>query len=172
MWWRGCILLVLLFCGARTARAQKPFEEVRPILMQHCVKCHGGEKIKGEFDLTTREGLLHPGSEGVVVVAGKAGESRLLKLIRHEEEPHMPQKAQKLSDAQIAVITKWIEAGAPYSEPLIAKSKVARGKPTVSEEDRQWWAFRPLGGHGRDARATVDAFVLEKLKEKGLAMNP
>src|SRR5688572_18457942 len=106
MVWRRCIFLVPLIFGARVALADKLFEEVRPILMTHCVKCHGGEKVKGEFDLTTREGLLHPGSEGVLVVPGKVRESRLLKLIRHEEEPHMPQKAEKLSDAQIGVIAK------------------------------------------------------------------
>src|SRR6266513_576828 len=87
MWWRGCIF-VLLLCGV--ARAEKSFEEARAILVENCVKCHGGEKTKGEFDLTSREGLLHPGSEGMNVVAGKSAESRVMKMIRHAEEPHMP----------------------------------------------------------------------------------
>src|SRR4051812_6539759 len=82
---RGCILVVLLLCGV--ARAEKSFEEARAILVENCLKCHGGEKTKGEFDLTSREGLLHLGSEGVNVVAGKSAESRLMKLIRHAEEP-------------------------------------------------------------------------------------
>ncbi|HEV8292174.1 MAG TPA: DUF1549 domain-containing protein, partial [Tepidisphaeraceae bacterium] len=170
MGWRKCILLVLLLCGV--AQGEKSFDEVKAILVENCVKCHGGEKTKGEFDLTSREGLLHPGSEGVNVVAGKAGESRLIKLIRHAEEPHMPNKGAKLSDEQIAKIAKWIDAGAPYDAPLIAKGGAAKGHAVVTEEDRQWWAFRPIQNHGREARATVDAFVNENLKEQGLAMNP
>src|SRR3954463_7022811 len=67
--------------------------EAREILVQHCVKCHGGEKTKGEFDLTTREGLLHPGHEGVNVVPGDARASRLMKMVRHEDDPPMPAKA-------------------------------------------------------------------------------
>ena len=47
-------------------------------LKQHCVKCHGGEKTRGEFDLTTREALLKGGSEGAAILPGNAKASRLL----------------------------------------------------------------------------------------------
>jgi cytochrome c553 len=168
---RRFILAVLLLCGV--AWGDSSFQEVKAILVENCVKCHGGEKTKGEFDLTSREGLLHPGSEGTNVVAGKAGESRLMKLIRHADEPHMPQKSEKLSEEQIGKIAKWIDAGAPYDAPLIAKEAKPKGHAVVTEEDRNWWAFRPIQEHGRDARGTtIDSFVLEKLKEKGLEMNP
>jgi mono/diheme cytochrome c family protein len=43
-------------------------KQVRPILIDNCVKCHGGEKIKGGLDLTTREGLLKGGEDGLVVI--------------------------------------------------------------------------------------------------------
>ena len=129
----------------------------------------GGRKTKGEFDLTSREGLLHPGSEGVNVVAGKGTDSRLMKLIRHLDEPHMPQKGEKLTDAQIAKIAAWIDAGAPYDAPLIAKDAKAKGHAVVSEEDRQWWAFRPIR---EEREGTIDQFIIEKLKEKGLSLNP
>src|SRR5262249_57424319 len=52
------------------ARGQELFaKHVRGILTQHCVKCHGGEKLKGDFDLTTRESLLkgNGGDEPLVV---------------------------------------------------------------------------------------------------------
>src|ERR1044072_8354003 len=63
-------------------------KEVRPLLQQHCVKCHGGEKVKNDFDLATREGLLRGGKEGPAIKAFDASHSRLIKLIRHEEERH------------------------------------------------------------------------------------
>jgi mono/diheme cytochrome c family protein len=77
-------------------------KEVGPLLREHCVKCHGGEKTKGDFDLATREGLLHGGKEGVAVKPFDAKESWMMKLIRHEEDPEMPSKKQKLPDEVIA----------------------------------------------------------------------
>ena len=64
--------------------------DVRAVLKAHCVKCHGGDKTRSEFDLTTRAGLLKGGEEGVAVVSGKGKASRLYKLIAHLEKPHMP----------------------------------------------------------------------------------
>src|SRR5262249_31010828 len=69
---------------------------VRPLLTQHCVNCHGGEKTKGALDLTTREALLEGGAEGPAIIPGNAKGSRLYKLIKHLESPHMPYKAAKL----------------------------------------------------------------------------
>src|SRR4051812_19021865 len=108
------------FLARHAARAAAPQGEalfssdVRPLLTQHCLKCHGGEKTKGEFDMVTREGLLHPGKAGPNVVPGDSRKSRLMTLIRHEDDPTMPAKAEKLPDADIAKIAAWIDAGAPY----------------------------------------------------------
>ena len=59
-------------------------------LKQRCVKCHGGEKVRGELDITTRNLLLKGGSEGPAIIPGSAKASRLFKLISHAEKPHMP----------------------------------------------------------------------------------
>src|SRR3954469_917012 len=127
----GCVVLITLVgavLGAeQTGKSQSSVPaglnaEVREILNQHCVKCHGGEKTKGSFDLTTREGLLHPGDEGPNVVPGNADASRLMKLVRHEGDPAMPAKADKLPDDVIAKLAAWIDAGATYDKPLIEKA--------------------------------------------------
>ena len=152
---------------------------IRPLLTQHCLKCHGGEKTKGEFDLSTREGLLHPGAEGPNVVPGDSKKSRLMKLIRHEEDPGMPSKAEPLPAEAIAKIAAWIDAGAAYDKPLIEKGGVKRGHATVNEEDRKFWSFQPLpagvtppsvknAGWGRTA---IDRFILARLEEKNLVPN-
>ncbi len=82
--------------AARMGRGLEIFNAgVGKLLTEHCVKCHGGEKgTKGDFDLTTREGLLAGGETGAAVVVGKSGESLLMKTIRHEDkELAMPKKA-------------------------------------------------------------------------------
>src|SRR5258706_7121050 len=162
--------------GARTGLF---VSDVRPLLIQHCLKCHGGEKTKGEFDLTTREGLLHPGAEGPNVVPGNSKGSRLMKLIRHEDDPGMPSKAEPVPPEAIAKIAAWIDAGAPYDKPLIEKGGAKRGHPTVTEEDRKFWSFQPLAGNiaappvKNEAwcRTPVDRFILTRLEEKRMAPN-
>ncbi|MCH2608396.1 MAG: hypothetical protein MKZ92_07665, partial [Pedosphaera sp.] len=84
----------------KMARGLKLFKTgVGQMLKQHCVKCHGGEKTRGDFDLTTREALLKGGSEGTAIVPGNANASRLLELVSLAEKPFMTAKAEKLPPA-------------------------------------------------------------------------
>ncbi len=150
------------------------FEEVGGLLNEHCVKCHGGEKTKSDFDLTTREGLLAGGAEGVAVVPFDAGASLMMKMMRHEEEPSMPDKKPKLPDEVIDRIAAWIDLGAPYEAPLIAGKTPPRDKSKVSAEDRKWWSFLPLSHPAVPAGAPhpIDAFLLAKAADRKLALNP
>ncbi len=129
----------------RMARGLEMFQkDVSGLLKEHCLKCHGGEKTKGEFDLSTREDLLKGGKEGAALVPFNSKASPMVKLLRHDDEPHMPDKADKLPEAVITKIAAWIDNGAPYAEPLIAGRKPKRDASVVTVEDRQWWAFQPL----------------------------
>ena len=87
---------------------------VKATLKEHCVKCHGGERIESEFDLTDRDRLLKGGALGAAVVPGKSAESLLYQVVAHSEEPHLPHEADKLPDAAIAQIAAWIDLGAPF----------------------------------------------------------
>src|SRR5437016_4571331 len=74
--------------AARMGKGMELFRGgVRALLIENCVKCHGGEKTKADFDLATREGLLKGGKEGVAIVPFNAAESWLMKLVRHEDDP-------------------------------------------------------------------------------------
>ncbi len=151
--------------------------DVRALLKQHCVKCHGGDKIRGDLDLTTRAGLLKGGEEGPSVIPGKAGESFLMTVLRHEEEPFMPAKADKLSPDALKKIADWINLGAPYDQPLVKQSIAGKGMQ-VTDDDRNFWAFAPL----KAVKAPVvqqknwpandiDRFVLRKLESAKLQPN-
>lgn len=149
-------------------------KDVRPLLTEHCLNCHGGKKTKGDFDLATREGLLKGGTEGVGVVPFDVKASGLLKLVRHEVEPNMPDDKPKLPDDAIAKITEWIENGAPYDKPLIEGKKPARDRAVVTAEDKQWWAFQPLAKVTPPAGMAhpVDAFLSASAAKKGLKFAP
>jgi mono/diheme cytochrome c family protein len=163
------------------ARSQELFtRQVRKLFLDKCLKCHGGDKTKGELDLATREGLLKGGSHGPAVVVGKGKGSRLYKMIAHEEDPPMPANAPKLSDEQIASVAAWIDLGAAYDKPLIEKAAATAKKAlTVTDEDRLFWSFQPLRPVTpppmKDeawVRTFIDRFVLARLEEKGIAPNP
>ncbi len=186
------VLLVLLGWSASLLAAPKVSEkhaaqmakglalfksDVRMLLKQHCVKCHGGDKIRGDLDLTTRAGLLKGGEEGPSVIPGKAGESFLMTVLRHEEEPFMPAKADKLSPDALKKIADWINLGAPYDQPLVKQSIAGKGMQ-VTDDDRNFWAFAPL----KAVKAPVvqqknwpandiDRFVLRKLESAKLQPN-
>lgn len=179
-----CCFCVVLASGAddlpadhaeRMTRGLELFQtQVKAILVENCVNCHGGEKTKGELSMVTREGLIKGGVDGVVIVPFNGAKSRLLKLVRHEEEPNMPDKKPKLSDDKIEALAKWIEDGAPYEGALIEGATVAKGKGTISEDDRKWWAFQPLKQTAvpkAPYENPVDRFIHAKAAEKGISIS-
>ena len=89
---------------------------VKPIFDANCGRCHEGTNRRGGLNMDTREGMLKGGHDGSVLVPGDPAKSLLVRLIRHEgpaDDPMpMPPKRPKLSDDDIAVVEKWVKAGA------------------------------------------------------------
>ena len=175
----------------RLTRGLEVFQkQVRPLLTEHCVKCHGGEKTRSEFDLTTREGLLKGGAEGPAVSLYDARSSRLYQLVTHAKDPHMPSKADKLPATAVAQIAAWIDDGAPYDQPLIVgKAVVKKDRSAISASDRQWWAFQPLNSGSVTGRSvnsqsrrsrtdslvtgpSIDSLILARGESKQPKLNP
>ncbi|MCA9178103.1 MAG: DUF1549 domain-containing protein, partial [Planctomycetales bacterium] len=165
--------------AARMQQSARLFKEtVGPLLTKHCLQCHGGKWTKGDFSLATRELLLDSG-----MVAETSKDSHLLVLLRHEEEPAMPQNAPKLGDKELAAIARWIDLGAAYDRPLAKPTSAAKGPLQVTAADREHWSFRPLkpvptpttSSDSSDAsdwaRTPVDRFVLAQLQARELKPN-
>jgi cytochrome c len=119
----GVVALALISFGLVSIGAQEDAgrpefytAKVRPILTANCGSCHMGMAHKGDLSLQTRESTLKGGQDGAVIVPGDPANSLLVKLIRHEGPPDdpmpMPMNKPRLSDAEIAIITAWIKAGA------------------------------------------------------------
>ena len=168
--------------AAKMAKGLELFKtSVKPILMEQCVRCHGGKKTESEFDLTDRESLLKGGLHGAVIVVGKSKDSLLMKAIRHARDPFMPRGADKLSDQAIAQIAAWIDLGAPYDDPLVAKGerkKTTWTQRVLEPEAKKWWAFEPLKKSPPPAvkneawaKSPIDRFILAKLETAGITPN-
>ncbi len=166
-----------------TAEQVRFFEaQVRPVLVENCVKCHGPEKPKAHLRLDSRAAILTGGDTGPAVVPGKAEESLLITAISHTDDVlKMPPK-QKLDAARIAALTQWVKIGVPWpgsakdaSEPAPAR----KGEYQITAKDRAHWAFRPIvrpavpGSSDRAwAAKPIDAFIREGLDARGLQPNP
>ena len=144
-----CVSLVLGLAsslGAQTAGQLEFFEtRIRPVLVQHCYKCHSseaskGDKLKGGLLVDSRQGLLEGGESGPVVVPGNVEESLLISALRYEDF-EMPPKG-KLPDPVIADFEKWIADGA--ADPRRATSDVARPDSIDIEAGRKHWAYQSL----------------------------
>ncbi len=117
--WRGrsavvlrAIGVCLLIAVAVRVDAVDFMREVRPILERSCVRCHAGGKRRGGLRIDTRETLLEGGKSGPAVVAGKAGESLLVRLISGDDpERVMPDEGERLGPEEIAVLRAWIDGG-------------------------------------------------------------
>jgi len=164
--------VMLLFCLSGVSQAADDLftSRIEPILQNHCLKCHNGERHEGELDLTTREGFLKGGDEGPAIVPNKPDDSRLLKKIAGIK-PKMPKEGKSLTAAQSAELRTWIEQGAPWPAglKLIPASLKNRSGP-------DFWAWQPLKKPAVPAitknpewiRNPVDAFITAKRDEKGL----
>jgi len=90
-------------------------QKVQPILRDNCYRCHGAPNHRGGLSLNNMAGMLKGGHDGTVLVPGHPENSLLIKLIRHEgpaDDPMPMPPRGKLSDADIAVVTAWVKAGA------------------------------------------------------------
>ena len=96
--------------------------KVRPLFAEKCMACHGDkpEKLKGEFDMRTRDSILTGGDNFAdeVLIPGKGEKSYLyIATTRSEEDYEMPPKeADQLTEQQQLSIRDWINEGAPWPD--------------------------------------------------------
>lgn len=112
----SCVLglILILFCGEVWSADVPDFNaEVLPIFRKYCNGCHNARDAEGGLVLEDFARTLKGGETGAAVVAGKAGESRLWKLVSGQAEPRMPPKDQAAPKAEeLAIIRAWINGGA------------------------------------------------------------
>jgi hypothetical protein len=157
-------------------------KKVRPVLAEHCYRCHSEATLKtkksiaGHLRLDTAEGWKKGGDSGPAIVPGKPAESLLVKAIRYtDDEFKMPPKG-KLPEDVIADLEMWVKNGAV--DPRGGESTPAKKTIDVAQ-GRTWWAFRPLTDvklpdvkNTAAVKTPVDRFLLSKLEAKGVTPNP
>jgi hypothetical protein len=123
--------MVALMVPGRAGDAPVSFRrDIQPILRASCVACHKPSKEKGELDVTTHAALLKGGKHQDAVIPGSPERSRLIRDVSGSL-PVMPEEGEPLLPAEIAVLARWIAAGAPDDSPA-AGSAAAQAAPVYT----------------------------------------
>ena len=156
-----CLPLVTAYFIHRRSDHEVHFSrDVRPILNQNCMPCHGGVRQKNSVSFLFQEEALGTGKSGKrTIVPGRPDESELIARVTSlDPEFRMPYHAAPLSSQQIDVLRRWIKQGAKWEDHWAFIAPKRQSLPVVSHSE---WPRQPL-----------DRFVLERLEKEGLSPSP
>lgn len=155
---RALLIPLALILGCQSGEQVDFNAEIRPILNERCVACHGGVRRRAELSLQFRDDALAGGKSGeAAIVPGDPAASPLIQLVTHpDESARMPKEAAPLTDEEVARLRRWIAQGAEWDTHW---AYVPPEKPAVPATDG--WARSPL-----------DHFVRARLENKGLSPSP
>jgi len=159
------VYLVAMIASRAAQADDELFEkQIRPVLVDTCLRCHGDTKMSGELRVDSREMLLEGGDSGPAIVPGKPDESLLIGAIRrHSDVSAMPpEEEDALRADQVASFVRWVKAGAAWP----AKS--------AKFETAKHWAFEPIHDvrspsveDEKWGKTSVDAFIRAKQESAG-----
>jgi Protein of unknown function (DUF1549)/Planctomycete cytochrome C len=134
--------------------------DIRPILNQNCVSCHGGVRQKNGVSFIFREEALGKGKSGrTTIVPGDPDHSEFMaRLTSSDPEARMPYHGPPLAPQQIALFRRWIKEGAKWEDYWAFVPPAQQPLPQVKRSD---WVRQPM-----------DRFILARLEKEGLEPAP
>ena len=153
----GLLLIAGVYLIFFTRKPVNYSTDVKPIINQKCISCHGGVKKKGGFSLLFRDEALAATASGKpAIIPGDAANSDMIKRLYHSDlEERMPYREEPLSKEEKDILTRWIDEGArfethwsylPVTKPALPKSGLLSLFSSKYEND-------------------IDRFIDEKLEE-------
>ena len=155
--------------------------QIRPLLEERCVECHGEDDPDRDLDLRTLSSLLRGSENGPVIYEGFSDKSVLIrKLTSHEMPP--PDAGEPLTPAEIRMFVSWIDKGRFVDfvdvQPRTSDAGLRKSE-AVTDQDRQFWSFQkpvavdPPSVKSIDrVRTPIDPFLLARLESQGLTFSP
>lgn len=135
--------LLLLSAAAPVAGAEPPAVDftldVYPLLQQRCLHCHGADRQEGSLRLDRREFADRGGHTGSPVLGGTVETNGILRRVTTADAAiRMPKGESPLSDAEVAVLRRWVEQGTPWVDP--PETAAARAR----RYEWSWESLQPL----------------------------
>ena len=156
-----CALLLAAFLTRHRSDDEVHFSrDIRPILNQNCMPCHGGVRQKNGVSFLFREEAVGTGKSGKrTIVPGKPDQSELIaRVTSSDPEARMPYHAPPLSRPQIDLLRRWIKQGAKWEDHWAFVAPKPQVVPAVKHSA---WPRQPL-----------DRFILARLEKEGLSPSP
>lgn len=137
-------------------------EQIKPLLMEHCVACHGGVKQASGLSFIYRDKALAEAESGdrAIVPGDVEGSSLVDRIVEPDDDFRMPpsEHGPRLCEQEVELFKRWIAEGATWGEHWSFVAPQRQRSPPV---DRPEWL-----------RTSIDAFVLARLESEGLAPSP
>ena len=157
-------------------------QKVLPLLESRCYSCHGPRGVREEAKpaggllLTSRKAILRGGDTGPAMIPEDAEGSLLMHAV-HWQELEMPPNT-KMPDAEIAILARWIESGAPWYGPAEQTELTTEPFP-LEERKENHWCWQPLAmptlPNRTDpawSRNAIDDFIARAREKIDLASAP
>jgi hypothetical protein len=150
-------------------------KQVRPILVARCYECHSGKiaEPKSGLRVDSREALIQGGDTGPSIVPGKSQESLLIDAVNYGDTFQMPKKS-KMPAEEIAVLTKWVDMGAPWTPGDKPVTTSAVKQFDLAARKAEHWCWRELSNPPVPAVSNqawpaddLDRFLLAKMEQQG-----
>ncbi|MGH9452616.1 MAG: eIF2A-related protein [Terriglobia bacterium] len=103
--------------GSAPASDEASYKAVVAVLQQKCFACHSSTAKMGGFVMVSYQTLMKGGKHGPEILAGNSAKSRLVLMVEGTVQPRMPFGGNPLPPAEIAVMKRWIDAGAKGPAP-------------------------------------------------------
>ena len=163
---RCALVLALTFTLIESTAVAVDYEkDIKTILEDRCIDCHGPDKAKSELRVDQRAILIRGGDSGLPsIVPGNPSKSHLLDLVKgRDPDEIMPPKGKPLTKSQIALIEKWIAEGANWPGQMNEVAKI----------NTDHWSFQPVKRPSvpGQAKHPVDAFLAAGLGDAGVKAN-
>jgi hypothetical protein len=92
------------------------WKEVYPLLEKSCLTCHGPNRARGGFRVDRREDFVGSAGKEALVMPGNSGASPLITIISGQSKNVPRPEVHRLSEADVALVRAWIDAGAEWPE--------------------------------------------------------
>ncbi|MDA0659552.1 MAG: PSD1 and planctomycete cytochrome C domain-containing protein [Planctomycetota bacterium] len=130
--------------------------QIRPILSEHCFRCHGPDDAarEAELRLDTPEGQLEDLGGHAAIVPGSPHTSEMMRRVQSQDDAERmppPEAKRPLLPSEIELLRKWIEQGAPWSSHWSFTPPKKPAVPTVPGTVR--------------SHNSIDSFIQMELKE-------
>ncbi|MBS1700513.1 MAG: PSD1 domain-containing protein [Armatimonadetes bacterium] len=145
----------------KTIKAVDFNRDIRPILSEHCFRCHGpdGKEVKANLRLSDEKDATRERDGEWVIKSGSAKDSLIMTRIAVGGDDPMPPKdsgVEPLTKEQVETIRRWIDQGAKYEKHWAFVPPVMPEIPKVKAKSQ--------------VRNPIDNFILAKLEPKGLKL--